>query len=640
MKKTLFILTVLALGFTACNKADLQDSQEQSPETIAEAPVYKVNISASLGADTKAVAYDDVSGGLASTFRTTDNIKVFNKMKNVFAEDKDYHSMSLHANADAKTANLVGELAFYKYPNYRQVDTGDKLLLMYNMDEGSFYYTVLRENPDGTYGQKGTLAGLNDYDYATAEVTITGISGAGTADSPYTLATSDASFTNIQSMFKLTFTGMPDNFSPSIGDYDGDKGINSITIHSAKNKLVYEDLYDDNCFFGNLEIKLGGMGGNALMAREANGAGNVVYAALRFLPLGAEETDEITFTMECTDEKTYLAKKTSPVGGFQNGKYYTSTIEAYPKIVNLNKVTTTDGNGLYYYAAKDGQVLSGSFGYGGYVTIADGATVTLNGVDIQVPNDCDHAGIHCLGSANIVVSGTGGNQVYAGFGSYYPAVYVPHNASGTEYTLTISGTGTLNADSGNSTGAGIGGGYDYDSNTGIPCGNIVLSGATIMAQGGQFSAGIGGGGYSSCGTITINGANVIFANGGYGGAGIGSGEKGTCGDITISSGSVGEDYSNFVGSDGCAASIGCGDLGTCGTITITSGITSVYAKKAQYAPCYIGGSSGGYVKVIIDGVEMTYSQLQNGFDSNPDGASPVLPNLHSFMGPDTWSLWK
>ena len=70
MKKTLFILTVLALGFTACNKADLQDSQEQSPETIAEAPVYKVNISASLGADTKAVAYDDVSGGLASTFRT------------------------------------------------------------------------------------------------------------------------------------------------------------------------------------------------------------------------------------------------------------------------------------------------------------------------------------------------------------------------------------------------------------------------------------------------------------------------------------------------------------------------------------------------------------------------------------------
>ena len=48
MKKTLFILTVLALGFTACNKADLQDSQEQSPETIAEAPVYKVNISASL----------------------------------------------------------------------------------------------------------------------------------------------------------------------------------------------------------------------------------------------------------------------------------------------------------------------------------------------------------------------------------------------------------------------------------------------------------------------------------------------------------------------------------------------------------------------------------------------------------------
>ena len=639
-------MTVLALGFTACNKADFQDSPEQNPETIAEGPIYKVSISASLGADTKAVAYDDVSGGLASTFRTTDDICVNNIKKGLSACDGDYKDLFLHADANAKTANLVGELTFYGYSQYNVVDVNDALMLMYNTRNSVFEYNDYRKNPDNTNGQKGTLASLSDYDYATAEVTITGISGEGTGVSPYTLTTTPASFTNMQSMFKLTFSGMPDNFSEDYYNEYGihDNGINSITIHSTKNKLVHE--YNPSTNFNScrdITITFGGFSSGSsekYYARQANGAGNVVYAALRFLPLGAEETDEITFTMECTDEKTYIAKKTSPVGGFQNGKYYTSTIEAYPKIVNLNKVTTTDGNGLYYYAAKDGQVLSGSFGYGGYVTIADGATVTLNGVDIQVPNDCDHAGIHCLGSANIVVSGTGGNQVYAGFDSYYPAVYVPHNASGTEYTLTISGTGTLNADSGNSTGAGIGGGYDYDSNTGIPCGNIVLSGATIMAQGGQFSAGIGGGGYSSCGTITINGANVIFANGGYGGAGIGSGEKGTCGDITISSGSVGEDYSNFVGSDGNAASIGCGDLGTCGTITITSGITSVYAKKAQYAPCYIGGSSGGYVKVIIDGVEMTYSQLQNGFDSNPDGASPVLPNLHSLMGPGTWSLWK
>ena len=58
---------------------------------------------------------------------------------------------------------------------------------------------------------------------------------------------------------------------------------------------------------------------------------------------------------------------------------------------------STDGNGKKYYAARDGQTLTGNFGgYEGYITIADGATVTLNLEGFLAPDQCDHAPIHCL----------------------------------------------------------------------------------------------------------------------------------------------------------------------------------------------------------------------------------------------------
>ena len=635
MKKTLFILTVLALGVTSCDKEKTGNTNEQPGTADGSQPVvYSVIIPASLGADTKAVTYNSTTGGLDSRFQTTDNIVVYNKTKECLALKKDGEDIYLHPDDNAKTANLVGGLTFYNFGDtYYQVEIGDVLQLMYNTNSGGFEYSSMKENPDNTFGQKGTLAGLSYYDYALAEVQITSISGNGTPESLYTLTTTPANFTNVQSMFKLTFTGMPGNFN----DTDGYFGINNINVHSAKNKLV-TDYYPHNNGNSCLDLffNLGGIGGSlAGSARKENGAGNVAYAALRFLPLDETETDEITFTMETT-AGDYIAKKTSPVGGFQNGKYYTSTIEAYPKNVDLSSVTTTDGNNFLYHAARDGQVLTTSAGFNGYVTIEDGATVTLNDSEIDAPNDCDHAAIHCLGSANIIVSGTDGNHVYAGSDSNFPGIYVPHNASGTEYTLTINGTGTLHADGTLCSGAGIGGGYDHINNTGIPCGNIMLSGATISVEAGQYSAGIGGGGYSSCGNITLNGANIKFAKGASGAAGIGSGYYGTCGNITISSGYLGENSgSSSISSNSLGAGIGCGNHGKCGTITITSGITHIYVKKD--AGCYIGGAEGNYEKVIIDGVELTYSQLHTGINSN---AGDVFPNLNSEYHNNCWRLWK
>lgn len=75
-------------------------------------------------------------------------------------------------------------------------------------------------------------------------------------------------------------------------------------------------------------------------------------------------------------------------------------------------------------------------------------------------------------------------------------------------TLTISGTGYLSADSSNGTGAGIGAGYDSASNTPHDCGNIVITGGTIRAEGGSQAAGIGSTVNSKYGDIIISGGRI------------------------------------------------------------------------------------------------------------------------------------
>jgi hypothetical protein len=130
------------------------------------------------------------------------------------------------------------------------------------------------------------------------------------------------------------------------------------------------------------------------------------------------------------------------------------------------------------------------------------------------------AGITCLGDATLIIKGT--NAVW-GFQQNYPGIHVPTGA-----TLTITGSGSLVANS-NGNAAGIGGGY------GIHCGNIVIAGGTITANGAQGGAGIGGGGDSNCGDITItDGVTKVTASTWdervYS---IGANWNGTCGTITI-----------------------------------------------------------------------------------------------------------
>lgn len=222
---------------------------------------------------------------------------------------------------------------------------------------------------------------------------------------------------------------------------------------------------------------------------------------------------------------------------------------------------------------ENGKILTGTLAKNVKISIADGATVTLSGVNINGSGTWtygSYAGINCLGDATIILA-DGITNTVKGFNSNYPGIYVPSGK-----TLTIQGTGSLNASS-NGYGAGIGAGWS------ISCGNIAINGGTITAMGGSNGAGIGCGNGASCGTISITGG-TITATGGGNAAGIGSSWNNSCGTITISGGTV----SATGGSSG--AGIGSGaNYSSCGNITISGG--TVEATGGSYAAGIGGGGS-------------------------------------------------
>ena len=243
---------------------------------------------------------------------------------------------------------------------------------------------------------------------------------------------------------------------------------------------------------------------------------------------------------------------------FEAGKIYNlGNTSAWTQVVtNLSTISEA-------YTASDGETLTGTLGANVKISIAAGATVMLDGVNItNLGSGCDWAGINCPGDATIILKGD--NEVCAGRDgddlNNYPGIWIAPGK-----TLNIMGDGSLTAYSAatDPSGAGIGGGYDID------CGNINISGGTINATGGVYAAGIGSGNEAACGTITISGG-TITATGGTNSPGIGSGDHGSCAGITISGGTV-----TASSSTNQSTAIGRGVGGSCTSVTITTGITSL-----------------------------------------------------------------
>ena len=243
------------------------------------------------------------------------------------------------------------------------------------------------------------------------------------------------------------------------------------------------------------------------------------------------------------------------------------------------------------YTASNGETLTGTLASNVKISIADGATVTLNNVTINGTNNSKYrwAGITCIGDATIILSGT---NTVKGFFEDHPGIQTAASK-----TLIINGTGSLTASS-YAYAAAIGGG------SGLACGNIEIQGGTITATSGGRGAGIGGGINANCGNITISGGNVT-ATGGNNGAGIGGGKRGnanfSCGNINISGGTVtatgGQGAAGIDGGSGTNNSY----ESSCGTITITTDVTKVTATKGSDATNSIGAGQYGTCGTVTIG---------------------------------------
>jgi hypothetical protein len=242
------------------------------------------------------------------------------------------------------------------------------------------------------------------------------------------------------------------------------------------------------------------------------------------------------------------------------------------------------------------------------VNSSTGADITLAGVEIE-----ERAAFRCafeIASGSVNITLVGENKLKSG-----------SNRAGmqkdTDDSLTINGSGSLNA-AGGFLGAGIGGGWNS------PGSNIIIDGGTVTAIGGADGAGIGGGSSGSGSKITVNGGNVT-AVGGHNGAGIGGGWNSAGSSITISGGNV-----TASGTDG-GAGIGGGWTGSGSNITINGG--NVNARGGDDASGIGGGYGGIGSKIKIAPVSGSITVTECDDESDTLFTHTVVsPDVRSYPG--------
>ncbi|GAB6393780.1 MAG: Ig-like domain-containing protein [Bacteroidales bacterium] len=195
------------------------------------------------------------------------------------------------------------------------------------------------------------------------------------------------------------------------------------------------------------------------------------------------------------------------------------------------------------------------------------------------------------GSAGLTVTDSaritiqGSGSLFAQGAGYNPYGGAGIGGGGYSSTGTINITGGTVYASGGLVGAGIGGGTNGGG------GNITITGGTITAIGGSFAAGIGGGQGGSGGNITVTGG-IITATG-DGGAGIGGGRSGEGGSINVTGGTITATGGTM------AAAIGGGHYGNGGNITVTGG--TITATGGVQGVGIGGGVHGNGGRITISG---------------------------------------
>ena len=539
MKKTMRFLSMAALALvgavmTGCSNDDNIINESQQP--AGNVVTLTTTVSLDDGAATRALGVDFDNKKATKTFAVGDQIAV--DYEDTYGYKYKVESMALtdgDISADGKSATFTVTLTDprpatkvrYIYP---AAMTGNYALTYTELDNDEYTIDFTRlAMQDGTLATLGRSLDLAVFDgYLTSEAKL-----------PAT-----APMTNRLAILALTLKddkGTPE----TTDDQDITSTITGLTVCDGTN--------------------------NYNITRSA--AAGPIYLAVP-PKSGADIT--VTATDGSKLYKKSLTSKTYDASNFYNISWRMT--EGITTTINLASITTDT-------EIPNGALVTGTLGNQVKISIAAGAIVKLDNVSINADGAYTYpnAGITCLGDATIILE-AGSTNTVKGFDDNYPGIFVNDGK-----TLTISGTGTLNASS-NGYGAGIGGG-SYTINH--FCGNIIIAGGTINATGGQYCAGIGSGKGYPCGDITITGGKVT-AVGGLNGAGIGAGygdggALATCGNITITGGTV-----NATGGQ-MSAGIGTGDqMSQCGNIYISGGeVTALGGTYAGEGGAGIGAGHAG-----------------------------------------------
>ena len=222
-------------------------------------------------------------------------------------------------------------------------------------------------------------------------------------------------------------------------------------------------------------------------------------------------------------------------------------------------------------ATVSGVSTSGTF----RIVVADDRVANLTLKDLTIVARSEKYASAVVVSNSACSVALSGDNVIAAKGQYAAGVEVASNS-----VMTVTGDGSLTVFGGkNAAGIGSAGGF-------TPPGKIVIEGGTIIAQGGEKAAGIGGGSMANLameGNIVISGGNIT-ATGGSQAAGIGSGYMGGGSSAkTLADGAVKISGGTVLATRGASAT---SDL-------ISSG-NSVSVSGGDKALCITGGSVHGY----------------------------------------------
>lgn len=235
-----------------------------------------------------------VADGGRATFSTSDKIYVVN------LETETIDDNYLTPSRDGATAELVGTLSGV-------YNVGDRLKLYYNSNElAEFDYS----------SQDGTLE--NVVDGAIAYITISSVNNGKIESDP-------ANFQNAQSIFKLTFKNGETTLN-----------VSSVSIISQANKIISKTSYSSPVDYGPVRVF-------------TTTPLPTIYASF----MDDQTSDIITFQVTDEDNNVYIGTKSTPASGIEISKFYTSTVNVTPRVLewsvsDTRKILFSPGNLVKY----------------------------------------------------------------------------------------------------------------------------------------------------------------------------------------------------------------------------------------------------------------------------------------------------